>query len=229
MRLLLVEDSSRLRRSLTLGLKRAGYTVDETGDGRDGLWKAENTKYDLLILDIMLPGMDGLEILASLRSKNIQTHVLFLTARDTVEDRVKGLQAGADDYLIKPFALEELLARVQALCRRGYELKSSLLECSDLTMDLNTLEAKVSGQKIELLPREFRLLQSLMLREGETIPVSEIENQIYSDSQEVMSNVVESAISQLRKKLQKAGSKAQIQTRRGFGYLLTTSEIELGK
>src|SRR5579872_362893 len=102
MRLLLVEDSSRLRRSLALGLKKAGYRVDETSDGKEGLWKAENEKYDLLILDIMLPGMHGLEILTSLRAKGVQTHVLFLTARDTVEDRVKGLQAGADDYLVKP-------------------------------------------------------------------------------------------------------------------------------
>ncbi len=121
MHLLLVEDSSRLRRSLVMGLKKAGYVVDETGEGHEGLWKAESGKYDLIILDIMLPGLDGLEILSALRAKGNKTHVLFLTARDTVEDRVKGLSAGADDYLVKPFALSELLARVQALCRRGYE------------------------------------------------------------------------------------------------------------
>src|ERR1700691_5448893 len=134
MRLLLVEDSSRLRRSLALGLKRAGYIVDESGDGKEGFWKAENAKYDLLILDIMLPGMDGLEILTSLRAKSINTHVLFLTARDAVEDRVKGLQAGADDYMVKPFALAELLARVQALCRRSYDHKSPCLELGDLSI-----------------------------------------------------------------------------------------------
>jgi len=203
-----------------MGLKRAGYAVDETGDGADGHWKAANGKYDLLILDIMLPGMDGLEIVTALRAKGIQTHVLFLTARDTVEDRVKGLQAGADDYLVKPFALEELLARVQALCRRSYDQKSSLIERGNLTIDLNTMQGSVSGKKLEMLPREFRLLQFLMLRAGEVISRTAIEEQIYSENREVMSNAVESAISQLRKKLAQAESNVQIQTKRGFGYAL---------
>jgi DNA-binding response OmpR family regulator len=222
MRLLLVEDSSRLRRSLALGLKKAGYTVDESGDGKDGFWKAENGKYDLLILDIMLPGMDGLEMLTSLRAKDIRTHVLFLTARDTVEDRVKGLQAGADDYLVKPFALAELLARVQALCRRSYDHKSPYLELGDLVIDMNSLQATVSGESLTLLPREFRILQLFMLRQGQVISRPEIEEHVYADSKELMSNAVESAVSQLRKKLELAGSRVQIQTRRGFGYLLTT-------
>lgn len=130
MRLLLVEDSSRLRRSLALGLRKAGYTVDDTGDGHEGQWKAETGKYDLIILDIMLPTVNGFEILTALRAKKIQTHVLFLTARDSVDDRVRGLRAGADDYLVKPFALTEFLARVEALCRRSYEHKSPLLMSS---------------------------------------------------------------------------------------------------
>jgi DNA-binding response OmpR family regulator len=220
MRLLLVEDSSRLRWSLVLGLKKAGYAVDESGDGLEGLWKAETGQYDLLVLDIMLPGLDGFEILAKLRAKGIQTHVLFLTARDTVEDRVKGLSAGADDYLVKPFALSELLARVQALCRRSYAQKSPRLQIGDITIDLNTFSAMVSGQALELLPREFRVLQLFMLRRGEVISRSEIERHIYEDSRELMSNTVESAVSQLRKKLDKSGSRTQIQTKRGFGYLL---------
>jgi DNA-binding response OmpR family regulator len=220
MRVLLVEDSSRLRWSLVLGLKKAGYAVDESGDGLEGLWKAETGQYDLLVLDIMLPGLDGFEILAKLRAKGIQTHVLFLTARDTVEDRVKGLSAGADDYLVKPFALSELLARVQALCRRSYAQKSPRLQIGDITIDLNTFSAMVSGQALELLPREFRVLQLFMLRRGEVISRSEIERHIYEDSRELMSNTVESAVSQLRKKLDKSGSRTQIQTKRGFGYLL---------
>ena len=224
MRLLLVEDSSRLRRSLALGLKRAGYIVDESGDGKEGFWKAENAKYDLLILDIMLPGMDGLEILTSLRAKSINTHVLFLTARDAVEDRVKGLQAGADDYMVKPFALAELLARVQALCRRSYDHKSPCLELGDLSIDLNTLQATASRCPLKLLPRELRILQLLMLRRGQVISRSEIEEHVYADSKELMSNAVESAVSQLRKKLVQAGSRAQIQTKRGFGYLLNVFE-----
>jgi DNA-binding response OmpR family regulator len=173
-----------------------------------------------MVLDIMLPGLDGFEILAKLRAKGIQTHVLFLTARDTVEDRVKGLSAGADDYLVKPFALSELLARVQALCRRSYAQKSPRLQIGDITIDLNTFSAMVSGQALELLPREFRVLQLFMLRRGEVISRSEIERHIYEDSRELMSNTVESAVSQLRKKLDKSGSRTQIQTKRGFGYLL---------
>ena len=224
MRLLLVEDSTRLRRSLALGLKKAGYVVDESGDGKDGFWKAENGTYDLLILDIMLPGMDGLEFLTALRVRNIKTHVLFLTARDTLEDRVTGLQAGADDYLVKPFALAELLARVQALCRRSYDHKSPSLELGDLCIDLNSLQATVSEQPLKLLPREFRILQFLMLRRGQVASRSEIEEHVYADSKELMSNTVESAVSQLRKKLVQAGSRAQIQTKRGFGYMLNGFE-----
>lgn len=223
MRLLLVEDSSRLRRSLAQGLKRAGYTVDETGDGSEGLWKAESEKYDLLILDIMLPGKDGLEILASLRAKGNQTHVLFLTARDTVEDRVKGLEAGADDYLVKPFALTELLARVQALCRRSYERKAPRIEVGDLVLNMNKLQATIGGEPLKLLPRELRLLKLLMLREGEVISRAEMEENLYAESKELMSNAMESAISQLRKKLVQAGSCVQVQTKRGFGYYLEAS------
>lgn len=220
MHLLFVEDSSRLRRSLVMGLKKAGYVVDETGEGREGLWKAESGKYDLIILDIMLPGMDGLEILSALRAKGNKTHVLFLTARDTVEDRVKGLSAGADDYLVKPFALSELLARVQALCRRSYEHKSPFVEVGDVTLDLNSLGATASGSVLDLSPRDFRLLQLLMLRRGEVVSRTEIEKHIYDDNKELMSNAVESAISQLRKKLSQAGSNVSIQTKRGFGYML---------
>jgi DNA-binding response OmpR family regulator len=209
-----------------MGLKKAGYVVDETGEGREGLWKAESGKYDLIILDIMLPGMDGLEILSALRAKGNKTHVLFLTARDTVEDRVKGLSAGADDYLVKPFALSELLARVQALCRRGYEHKSPFVEVGDVRIDLNSLRASASGVALDLSPRDFRLLQLLMLRQGEVVSRSEIEENIYSDTKELMSNAVESAISQLRKKLSQASSNVSIQTKRSFGYIL---EVEAAK
>jgi DNA-binding response OmpR family regulator len=189
MRLLLVEDSSRLRRSLALGLRKAGYTVDDTGDGHEGLWKAETGKYDLIILDIMLPTMNGLEILTALRAKKIQTHVLFLTARDSVDDRVRGLRAGADDYLVKPFALTEFLARVEALCRRSYEHKSPYVEINNLRIELDSLQATVSGQKLDLLPREFRILQLLMLRPGKVLTRSYIEDRIYDENKELMSNV----------------------------------------
>jgi DNA-binding response OmpR family regulator len=218
MRLLLVEDSQRLQRSLSLGLKQAGYAVDVTGDGRDALWRASSVSYDVIILDIMIPSLDGLGVLKELRQAGKDTHVLLLTAKDTVEDRVKGLQEGADDYLIKPFAFEELLARVQALCRRSYVKKSPEIKVGDLTLHLARQQLFYQGRNIELLPREFRLLQLLFLRRGEVVSRPEIEAHLYDDKAEIMSNVVDSTVSLLRKKLIAAGSTTVIQTQRGFGY-----------
>jgi DNA-binding response OmpR family regulator len=220
MRLLLVEDSQRLQRSLTLGLKQAGYAVDVTGDGRDALWRASTVAYDAIILDIMIPSLDGLGVLKELRQAGKNTHVLLLTAKDTVEDRVKGLQEGADDYLIKPFAFEELLARVQALCRRSYVKKSPEIKVGDLTLHLAQQQLFYQGKNIELLPREFRLLQLLFLRRGEVVSRAEIEAHLYDDKAEIMSNVVDSTVSLLRKKLMAAGSATGIQTKRGFGYFV---------
>jgi DNA-binding response OmpR family regulator len=220
MRLLLVEDSQRLQRSLTLGLKQAGYAVDVTGDGRDALWRASTVAYDAIILDIMIPSLDGLGVLKELRQAGKNTHVLLLTAKDTVEDRVKGLHEGADDYLIKPFAFEELLARVQALCRRSYVKKSPEIKVGDLTLHLAQQQLFYQGKNIELLPREFRLLQLLFLRRGEVVSRAEIEAHLYDDKAEIMSNVVDSTVSLLRKKLMAAGSTTGIQTKRGFGYFV---------
>lgn len=218
MRLLLVEDSQRLQRSLTLGLKQAGYAVDVTGDGRDALWRATTVSYDAIILDIMIPSLDGLSVLKELRQAGKDTHVLLLTAKDTVEDRVKGLQEGADDYLIKPFSFEELLARVQALCRRSYAQKSPEIKVGDLTLNSARHQLFCQNKSVELLPREFRLLQLLLLRRGEVVSRPDIEAHLYDDQTEIMSNVVDSTVSLLRKKLVAAGSTTTIQTRRGFGY-----------
>lgn len=220
MRLLLVEDSLRLQRSLTLGLKQSGYAVDVTGDGRDALWRASSISYDVIILDIMIPSLDGLSVLKQLRQAGKDTHVLLLTAKDTVEDRVKGLQQGADDYLIKPFSFEELLARVQALCRRSYTKKSPEIKVGDLSLDSAKHLLFCRGKSIELLPREFRLLELLLLREGEVVLRSDIEAHLYDDRIEIMSNAVDSTVSLLRKKLISAGSKTLIQTKRGFGYFI---------
>lgn len=220
MRLLLVEDSQRLQRSLTLGLKQAGYAVDVTGDGRDALWRANTISYDVIIMDIMIPSLDGLEVLKELRQAGNDTHVLLLTAKDTLEDRVKGLQQGADDYLIKPFSFEELLARVQALCRRSYAHKSSEIVVGDLTLNLVKQQLYSRGNSVDLSPREFRLLQLLFLRRGEVISRSDIEAHLYDDQTEIMSNVIDSTISLLRKKLDEAGSATFIQTKRGFGYFI---------
>jgi DNA-binding response OmpR family regulator len=226
MRVLLIEDSERLRTSLVRGLTAAGLAVDAAGNGEDGLWQAETITYDVIILDLMLPGLDGLSVLRRLRAKGQSTHVLILTARDSVEDRVRGLQTGADDYLVKPFAFDELLARVQALCRRGYQRKDPLLAIGDLQINTTARQVTRQGQLIELTPREFMLLEYLALRHGEVISRTEIEAHIYSDTDNLMSNVVDSAICSLRKKISPPGTGQLIHTRRGMGYVL---ELENAK
>jgi DNA-binding response OmpR family regulator len=220
MRLLFIEDSARLQRSVGRGLRKAGYAVDITGDGEEGLWLAESNEYDAVILDLMLPGRDGLSVLRSLRNKQNATHVIILTAKDTIENRVEGLQAGADDYLIKPFAFEELLARVQALCRRSYQRKNPCIAIGDLEIDTNARVLLRKGKAIDLTPREFMLLEYLALRRGQVVSRAEIEAHIYSDAAELMSNTVDSAICILRKKISLAGTAPLIHTRRGMGYVI---------
>ncbi|MCD6384974.1 response regulator transcription factor [Candidatus Sumerlaeota bacterium] len=220
MRILLIEDSKRLRRSITIGLKQAGYKVDATGDGEEGLWYAESYNYDVIILDLMLPGMDGLNILRRLREQGRNLHVLILSAKDTVEDRVRGLRAGADDYLIKPFAFEELLARVQALVRRRYGVKNNLITIGELQVDVAKREVSRNGQIIDLPPREYALLEFLVMRRGSVVTRSEIEEHLYDENVELMSNVVDAAICSLRKKIDKPGKPSLIKTRRGMGYII---------
>lgn len=164
MKVLLVEDSARLQMSVGRALRKAGYAVDVVGNGEEGLWQAESNDYDVIVLDIMLPKLDGLSLLQRLRQKGQGTHVLLLTARDTVEDRVQGLQLGADDYLVKPFALEELLARVEALCRRAYGSKQTRLVIDDLEIDTIAKEVFRAGQPVKLKPREYLLLEYLARR-----------------------------------------------------------------
>jgi len=220
MRVLLIEDSARLQSSVGRGLRKAGYAVDVSGDGEDGLWLTESNEYDVIILDLMLPKLDGLTLLRRLRERQNGTHVLILTARDAVENRVSGLQAGADDYLIKPFAFEELLARVQALCRRSYRRKNPKIAIGDLEIDTAARIAVRKGKTIELTPREFKLLEYLAVRCGQVVSRSEIEAHIYPDAADLMSNTVDSAICILRKKLGAKGCNAHIQTRRGLGYII---------
>ena len=220
MRLLLIEDSARLQTSVGRGLRKAGYAVDISGDGEEGLWLAESNEYDAIILDLMLGKLDGLTLLRSLREKQNGTHVLILTAKDTVENRVNGLQAGADDYLIKPFAFEELLARVQALCRRSYQRKNPKIDIDDLEIDTAARVVLRRGKAIDLTPREFMLLEYLALRRGQVVSRAEIEAHIYSDAAELMSNTVDSAICILRKKIGPRGNGPLIQTRRGMGYVI---------
>ncbi|MGD0649993.1 MAG: response regulator transcription factor [Verrucomicrobiia bacterium] len=220
MKVLLVEDSKLLQRSVGMGLRKAGYAVDVTGDGAEGLWYAESNQYDVIVLDLMLPGLDGLTLLRRLRTQGKDTHVLILTAKDTVPDRVRGLQSGADDYLVKPFALEELLARVQALCRRGYGRKTSRLRIADMEIDMAARTVTRAGDVIDLTAREYRLLEYLALRRGEVVSRSEIEEHIYGESVDPLSNVVDSTICVLRKKITPAGQAPLIVTKRGLGYVM---------
>src|SRR5947209_754473 len=150
MRVLVIEDSTRLQRSIVTGLRKSGFAVDATGDGEEGLWFAQGVDYDVIILDLMLPKLDGLSLLRKLRDAGKNTHVLILTAKDTVEDRVTGLRSGADDYLIKPFAFDELLARVQALARRSHGVKRQLVEIADLQIDLTTRTVRRRQQMLGL-------------------------------------------------------------------------------
>jgi DNA-binding response OmpR family regulator len=224
MRVLVVEDSKRLQFYVAKGLRNAGYAVDVADDGEDGLWLAETNEYDVIVLDLMLPKLDGIGVLRNLREQGSKTHVLILTARDTVDDRVHGLEQGADDYLVKPFAMRELLARVQALARRSYGRKSPRILIRELRIDLVAHSATRDGEALDLRPREYALLEFLALRQGELVTRTEIENHIYDERAEPMSNVVDSTICVLRKKMDKPGEPSLIQTRRGMGYILQPPE-----
>ena len=185
---------------------------------------ATSIAYDVIVLDIMLPGMDGLTVLKELREKGCDSSVLLLTAKDAVQDRVFGLRSGADDYLIKPFDLEELLARVEVLCRRGYGEKNNQIVIDDLTLDLGNKSVKRGNESIDLTAREYRMLEYLAVRRGEVVSKQEIESHVYDDQADLMSNVVESTVCDLRKKIASPGAPSVIQTRRGFGYTIGKPE-----
>ncbi len=219
MRILIVEDSESLRESLRTGLAREGFAVDVAGDGQLGLSYARNNPYDVLVLDLMLPRLDGMSVLSQLQHKEDRPHVLVLTARDRVEDRVLGLNAGADDYLSKPFAFEELLARIHALVRRRYEERTPELEIGGLVVDVVARRATHGGAVLDLTAREYSLLEYLALRHGQTVSREEIEDHIYGVNKLPASNAVDSAICILRAKLGPEG-KDLIRTRRGQGYVL---------
>jgi len=220
MRVLVAEDSARIRESVAFGLRKAGYCVDVSADGEEAQWRAENCGYDVIVLDLMLPKKDGLTVLRALRKSANPAHVLVLTVKDTVEDRVEGLRAGADDYLPKPFAFDELLARVEALVRRKYANKRDTLKFGEVEIDCAARRVCRAGAEIGLTPREYRLIEFLARRAGELVTRPEIEEHIYSDEKELFSNAVESAVSTLRKKIDVPGDESIIITRRGMGYML---------
>jgi DNA-binding response OmpR family regulator len=218
--LLLVEDYPLLQKTLARGLREEGYAVDVAGDGEEGLWLARTGDYDAVILDLMLPKVDGLTVLRRLREEGRTTHVIILTAKDRVEDRVLGLDLGADDYLVKPFAMDELLARIRALVRRRYEAKAPGIGVGDLEVDTVARTAARAGEPLRLTPREYGLLEFLAVQAGRVVSRSEIREHLYEFNGEADSNVVDVCVARLRKKLEKGGRTRLIQTRRGFGYVL---------
>lgn len=224
MKLLVVEDSKHLREDLAKALRHSGHVVDVAEDGEVGLWMAKEGLYDTVVLDIMMPKMDGLTVLTEMRRAGIQSPVLLLTARNTVDDRVQGLREGADDYLGKPFDLAEFLARVDALCRRGHGQRSPIVAAGDLELNTNSKEARRSGKPLDLTAREYSLLSLLMLDPGKVLSRSEIEERLYDESGSRMSNVIDSTVYHLRNKLGADGSDI-IRTRRGQGYLFQTPTL----
>jgi DNA-binding response OmpR family regulator len=219
MRVLYVEDSPRLLRSVAAALERTGYAVDTASDGEEGLWMAGCAAYDAVILDIMLPKLDGLTLLRRMREAGNDAHVLLLTARDTVAERVEGLRTGADDYLVKPFALEELLARVEALCRRTYGAKQNPIVVDDLSVDTAQRIVTRAGRPVDLTAREYNLMEYLARRRGEVVTRADIEEHIYN-GESPTSNAVDSAVCILRRKLAIDNPAPLIHTRRGLGYVL---------
>jgi DNA-binding response OmpR family regulator len=217
---LLVEDYEPLARSLAQGLREAGYAVDRSADGEEGLWFAESNAYDAIVLDVMLPKMDGLTLLRTLREKKNPAAVLLLTARDQLADRVTGLDAGADDYLVKPFELAELLARLRALIRRRYQVGEAVIRIADLEVDTRARVVKRAGTTVPLSAREYALLEYLALRRDQIVTRAEIWEHVYDFASDPSSNVVDVYIGYLRKKLDADREPKLIQTRRGQGYLL---------
>jgi len=221
MRLLLVEDDLKIARFVTHGLKEAGFTVDHAADGEDGLHMALTESYDIAIVDLMLPGLDGLTLIETMRRKKIHTPVLILSAKRTVDDRVKGLQIGGDDYLVKPFAFTELLARLQALLRRsGNGTRPTTYTVANLTLDIHTRKVYRGREQIELQPMEFKILEYLMRRSGQVVSKTMIMENVWEYSFNPRTNVVEARICYLREKIDKPYEPKLIHTIRGMGYVL---------
>jgi DNA-binding response OmpR family regulator len=219
-KVLLVEDSQRLLRSLGQGLKKLGYAVDLAGDGEDGLALAETYDYAVIVLDLMLPGLPGLEVLRRLRARGSGTHILILSARDRVEDRVKGLQLGADDYLVKPFDFDELCARIQALVRRRHHAKNPVLRLGPLEIDTAGRQVSRRGEPLHLTPGEYRLLEFLAYQPGRVFSQAQLLEALHRSDSDASPNVVEVLVSGLRRKIHVRGEPPVLRTRRGFGYFV---------
>jgi DNA-binding response OmpR family regulator len=222
MRVLVVEDERRLSSIIRRGLIEEGYAVDAVYDGEEAQYMAETTTYDVIILDIMLPKKDGIAVCKDLRAKKVNTPILMLTARDSIEDRVKGLDSGADDYLIKPFAFSELLARIRALLRRESLSKTPKIEVGDLILDTLTREAWHGKRKIELTTKEYSILEYFMSHPNMVITRTMLEENAWDYEYDSMSNIIDVYIRRLRRKIDGEGEDSLIQTVRGAGYRLKT-------
>lgn len=223
-KILIVEDELKTGDYLKQGLGEAGFVVDIVRDGLDGVQLGLAESYDLIILDVMLPGMDGWQVLQSLRRAGKETPVIFLTARDQVGDRVKGLELGADDYLVKPFSFAELLARVRTRLRRGRHAEPGVLIAADLELDLLRRRVSRGGMRIDLTAKEFALLELLLRRQGEVLPRSLIASQVWDMNFDSDTNVIEVAVRRLRAKVDDAFTPKLIHTVRGMGYVLEIPE-----
>jgi DNA-binding response OmpR family regulator len=220
MRLLVVEDFQPLRESIVQGLREAGYAVDEAADGDSALWHARAGEYDVIILDLMLPRLDGLTVLKTLRKQKSPSHVLVLTARDTPEDKVRGLDLGADDYLVKPFNFSELLARINALIRRKYDAKTAVINIADLEIDTARRVVKRGGSLIDLSAREYALLEYLALNAERTVTRRDIWQHVADINASLESNVIDVFVGLLRRKVERPDKPRLIHTKRGQGYML---------
>jgi two-component system copper resistance phosphate regulon response regulator CusR len=226
MKILVVEDETKTGDYIKQGLTESGFVVELVRTGLDGHHKAMTGSFELVILDVMLPDIDGWRILSSMRENSNQTPVLFLTARDSVKDRVKGLELGADDYLVKPFAFAELLARVRTLLRRGTSVPSNTINIADLELDIPSRVATRSGKPISLTTKEFMLLELMVRRQGEVLPRSLIASQVWDMNFDSDTNVIDVAIRRLRAKIDDSFTPKLIQTVRGMGYKLAIDERE---
>lgn len=221
MRVLVVEDDNKIASFVVKGLKQSGFAVDRCSDGEEALVFARSTEFDVAVVDIMLPKLDGLTLIQQMRKDEIRTPVIILSAKASVDDRVKGLQAGGDDYLTKPFAFSELLARIQALIRRSSHVaEPTKLSVGDLTLDLLSREVKRAGQTIELQSREFALLEYLMRNPGRAVTKTMLLEHIWDYSFDPQTNVVDVLVHRVRSKVDKDFPRKMIQTIRGVGYVL---------
>jgi DNA-binding response OmpR family regulator len=228
MRILLVEDDRRIARFVTKGLREQSYAVDVTGNGDDACYKLSLNDYDAVILDVMIPGRDGFEVCRDLRASGSAVPVIMLTARDTVNDRITGLDSGADDYLTKPFAVTELLARLRALLRRGHVVRPATISIADLVLDTGAQQATRNGRALALTTKEYALLEYLAREQGRVVGRAEIAEHVWDENFDPMTNLIDVHINRLRRKVDNDFAVKLIHTRRGAGYMLAAPD-QVGK